>query len=319
MPMTFPYLKAARVKLQERKNTCLRATYSSASQHVAHFLQFLVSDPIIAPLSRELHSLGEQHFPQIADAIDGDNRCLRLPTDDAQRAALYYRLLSVFADPDPSVQIPGFHMIFDPVSNRIQDHINDFFEQVLIPLYGYLDERIDEGDLLLYMLCRYQRDCGWFRCRDLAQLIAGGESSKLEGSLDKHLRQWLFREGVDYPFSTPHSSSGRADIVVWHGETPLPIEVKVFDGEHRDRGHVSQGLWQAFRYASDYGRPFGYLVLFNTTSDIIVFDHASGDVPPCVPVGDRSVFAVTVQVQPPTSTASKEHPQRTVRIPVPRG
>jgi len=32
--MRFPYLKAARVKLQERKNACIRAKYSSAQQYV---------------------------------------------------------------------------------------------------------------------------------------------------------------------------------------------------------------------------------------------------------------------------------------------
>jgi hypothetical protein len=47
MPMRFPYLKAARFKLQERKNTCLRADYESAAQYTGQFLSFIKSDPVV--------------------------------------------------------------------------------------------------------------------------------------------------------------------------------------------------------------------------------------------------------------------------------
>ena len=114
------------------------------------------------------------------------------------------------------------------------------FAQVLIPFCSYVDERIDDGDLMLYMLSRYQRDCAWFDLSTLAELADSAESRKLEEVLDHHLRTWLFREGIDYPFSTPRSPSGRADVIVWEGEQPLAIEVKVFDGADRDLGHISQ-------------------------------------------------------------------------------
>ena len=88
--------------------------------------------------------------------------------------------------------------------------------------------------------------------------------------------------------------------------------MKVFDGASRDCGHVKQGLWQAHRYAADYSKPFGYLVVFNTSGDLLSFEGNVGrNGPPIVPVGDRNVFAVTVNVSPRRESASKEKPVKT--------
>jgi hypothetical protein len=309
MPTRFPYLKAARVKLQERKNACLRADYLSAEQYTAQFLSFINSDPVIRAVTAEVSVIGKAKFLDINEQIDCAHHRLDLPRDRVECAAFHLRLLDRLADPNPQMAIPDFEFIFGGGSNSRQDMFNDFFEQVLQPLCSYIDERIDDGDLLLYMLCRYQRECAWFENEKLVDLAEHAESRKLEETLDSHLRAWLYREGIDYPFSTPRSPSGRADIVVWQGEEPLAIEVKVFDGKDRDCGHVKQGLWQAHRYATDYSKPFGYLVVFNTSGDILSFEgNVAVNGPPCVHVGDRNVFAVTVDASPRSAPASKEKP-----------
>jgi hypothetical protein len=315
MPMRFPYLKAARVKLQERKNACLRADYTAAEQYIGQFLSFAQSDPVVRTVIAELSLIAQAKHVEIEQRIDPNRRRLDLPRDRGECAAFHLRLLERLADPDPKMQIHRFHSIFGRGSAKFQDMFDDFFEQVLQPLCSYIDERIDDGDLLLYMLCRYQRECAWFQNQALVELAERADSKKLEETMDSHLRGWLFREGIDYPFSTPRSPSGRADIVVWHGEEPLAIEVKVFDAENRDCGHVKQGLWQAHRYAADYSKPFGYLVVFNTSADLLSFEgNLAVSGPPCILVGDRNVFAVTVNVSPPRESASKEKPVKTVVV-----
>jgi hypothetical protein len=312
MPMRFPYLKAARVKLQERKNACLRADYSSAEQYAAQFLSFVQSDPVVRTVTAELSVIAQAKFLDIDQRIDRTHHRLDLPRDRVECAAFHLRLLERLADPNPQMRIPDFNFIFRRGSDRIQDMFDNFFEQVLQPLSSYIDERIDDGDLQLYMLCRYQRECAWFENETLVELAERADSRKLEETMDSHLRAWLYREGIDYPFSTPHSPSGRADIVVWQGEDPVAIEVKVFDGKNRDCGHVKQGLWQAHRYAADYSKPFGYLVVFNTSGDILSFEgNVAVNSPPCVLVGDRNVFAVTVDISPRCESASKERPVKT--------
>jgi len=317
MPMRFPYLKAARVKLQERKNACIRADYKSAEQFSRHFLNFIRTDPVIRSITAELSVVAQQKFSDIEQLVDAPNRCLRLPDTEDDCAAYYLRALEVFAD--PSSQFPEFSMVFYSSGGGFQDMCNDFFGQVLVPLYSYIDERIDDGDLMLYTLSRYQRECIWFEAALLTKLAEEADSRKVEEVLDKHLRTWLFKDGIDYPFSTPKSPSGRADVIVWQGEEPLAIEVKVYDGKNRDLGHVSQGLWQAQRYAHDYGKPFGYLVVFNTSSHLLAFESIGKDGPPCVPVGGLNVFTIVINVGPERESASKEKPIETRVIPTPTG
>lgn len=299
------------MKLQERKNACLRADYASSEQYAAQFLAFTRSDPVVRTIVVELDTIAERLGDPMS-LVNANERRLQLPRDRDECAAFFLRLMERLADPNPKMAIPGFHFVFGGGSNKFQDMTDDFYEQVLQPLCAYIDERIDDGDLLLYMLSRYQRECAWFEGDALAELVAGTDSRNLENALDQHLRSWLFREGIDYPFSTPRSPSGRADVIVWHGEEPLAIEVKVFDGENRDTGHVKQGLWQAFRYAADYSKPFGYLVTFNTSGAMLTFDGASATGgPPCLAIGDRSVFAITLDVAPARPSASKEKPVKT--------
>lgn len=316
MPMRFPYLKAARVKLQERKNTCMRSSYESATSYLGMFLSFVRSDPVIKAVVGELAVTAQQKFADPNQLVDAGNRSLRVPANEHDCAAFHLRAIEVLADPNG--EFPEYSMIFrSPGTNSFQDMYDNFAGQILVPLCSYIDERIDDGDLLLYSLSRYQRECSWFEAAALDSLATVAPSNKLEEVLDQHLRSWLFREGIDYPFSTPKSPSGRADIVVWQGEEPLAIEVKVYDGENRDLGHVSQGLWQAQRYAHDYSKPFGYLVVFNTSPHLLAFENnVSKDGPPCVEVGGLNVFAIVVNVGPRPS-ASKEKPIETKVVKTP--
>jgi hypothetical protein len=239
-----------------------------------------------------------------------------LPDTEDDCAAYYLRALDVFVD--PASEFPQFNMIFYSSSGGFQEMCSDFFGQILVPLSAYIDERIDDGDLMLYTLSRYQRECTWFDANVLGELAEKAESNKLEEVMDHNLRSWLFREGIDYPFSTPKSPSGRADVVVWQGEEPLAIEVKVYDGKNRDLGHVSQGLWQAQRYAHDYGKPFGYLVVFNTSPHLLSFENnVAPDGPPCIVVGGLNVFAIVVNIGTDRASASKEKPIETKVVKTP--
>ena len=312
MPMRFPYLKAARVKLQERKNACMRAKYTMAPQELQAFVRFFETNPVTRTIALELNILFSTTIGNLEKWVDGDQQRLNLPEDEHAKAALYLKLVKELASPDP--QIPSYCELFVSGSDSFQDQANDWMNQVLLPLYGYVEERIDDGDLILYLLCRYQREVGWFRREELWSLFQENQS-KAEEVLDRDFRHWLLHQGIDFPFSTPRMPSGRPDVIVWEGEEPLPVEVKVYDGASRDAAHISQGLWQAFRYATDLAKPFAYLLVFSASNDVLNFEgNSSGSVPPRIQVGDKNVFAVCVQIAPTEATASKEKPQRTVTV-----
>ncbi len=316
MPMRFPYLKAARVKLQERKNACVRASYQYGAEYVTSLLEFMRGDPVIRSIITELTTVAIQKFPTADHLITRSPPRIKLPINEQDRAAFQLRFLEVLRDSDESRFDFGYY--FGIGCNSYQETWSDYCSQILIPLCSYVDERIDDGDLLLYTLSRYQRDCTWFQHDCLTALLSKADPSKVENVLDQHLRSWLFREGIDFPFSAPNAPSGRPDVVIWQGEEPLPLEVKVYDGANRDVAHVSQGLWQAHRYAENYGKPFGYLVAFNTSNHLLTFDgNKGGDGPPCVAVGDVNVFAIVVDISADRESASKERPRLTKVVKAP--
>ncbi|RRB07871.1 hypothetical protein [Larkinella rosea] len=76
---------------------------------------------------------------------------------------------------------------------------------------------------------------------------------------------FLFDQGVDYPFSTPKSSSGRAYIIGnLDTNDPLVLEIKVYDTAKAYRkNRIIDGFGQIVKYASNYNKDVGYLVVFN--------------------------------------------------------
>ncbi|MFO1006602.1 MAG: hypothetical protein U0929_11625 [Planctomycetaceae bacterium] len=255
-------------------------------------------------------------YPGPDSLLDKRRHTWCLPKSEYECAAFRLRAIELATASDDNIQI--FKDIYVKTARDNQDRYEAFLNEIVVPLCSYLNERVRDGEFLLYMLTRYQRESAWFNGDQLASILDSADSRKIEEVFDHHLRAWLFREGIDFPFSAPNSPSGRADVIVWQGEQPLPVEIKVCDDANRDARHVEQGLWQAHRYALDYSKAIGYLVVFNTSDRPLVFEgNVSGDGPPCVVVNSVSVFVIVVNVTLGRASASKERPvaPRIIRVP----
>ena len=122
--------------------------------------------------------------------------------------------------------------------------------------------------------------------------------------------------GVDYPFSQPDSPSGEPDIVVG-AEDPKPIEVKLYDPARGYRtNRVRDGVRQAFDYAGDFGHGVGYLVIFNYAENSLELpnDNADSAWPPRLVVGNRTVYMVTVDLNPPKQSSSRRGPVNPIEL-----
>lgn len=314
--MKFPYLCAARVKLQERKNACLKASYAAATTYLGQLFDFITTSPVLSCVTTELANSVSGKYPDSSSLFDSQNFRWNLPKSEFECSQFYLRCFEIVNNSKDS--FGEFNRLYFKRYSDYQERYQAFVSEIVVPLCSYLDERIDEGDLLLYMLTRYQRESAWFNGDQLASLLDSADSRKIEEVFDHHLRAWLFREGIDFPFSAPNSPSGRADVIVWQGEQPLPIEIKVCDDANRDARHVEQGLWQAHRYALDYSKAIGYLVVYNTSDRPLAFEgNVSGDGPPCVVVNSVNVFVIVVNVILDRRSASKERPvaPRIIRVP----
>lgn len=315
MSMRYPYLQVARTKLRERVNSCMQANYRTGSQEVERLVRYLESNPVTGTILNELRQIKDRKFQDIGEWIDSYQNRIKFPHNEDEHAALYFRFMLYYTSDEK--EVPGFSSLFGLGSTDLQSRADAFMREIILPFATYIESRIKDGDFLLYILCRYQRECGWFRRNELDTIACDSDHRKLEAVLDADIRRWLFSQGYDYPFSTPRSPSGESDVVVLDGEKPIPLEVKVYDGYQRGVKHIQQGIWQAYRYAQDYSSPFGYLIVFNRTQSPITLDGNIGsDHPPCVSVGDRIVFVVVVAATSRETSASKEKTIAPVAIPV---
>ena len=111
---------------------------------------------------------------------------------------------------------------------------------------------------------------------------------------------FLFDQGIDYPFSTPKSTSGRADIIgAIDTSDPLIIEIKIFD---RQKGYgknrIKEGFTQILKYINDYNKDAGYLVLINTDKAELDFRFAEKNsfFPPMLICNNKSFFFITINL-----------------------
>ncbi len=189
---------------------------------------------------------------------------------------------------------------------NFDSQVRDFNDIAVEPLIDHLDERLSAETDLLYLFERYRRRVLWFEQERLWTEYST-DSSRGEAVYDGDLRQFLFEQGVDFPFSQVASPSGRADITLLDPtDQPLPLEVKLFDGGRYGISYIAKGLGQAFRYAEDYDQPDGYLVVFNLTVDAIELptDDPAAGWPPRIQIEDRGVFIIVVQASPCASASS---------------
>jgi len=311
--MFAPYLRNLRVKLQERKDAVMRAKFDYLESHLKTFLNFVCEQPVLSSITAELeNSLSKEEKGKIIADLK-TSHISNLPEDYARRAIHLLIISRYFVDPIYEGQFfQKLGAMFR--GKKFQDNADEFTGQLFLPLYHFYDERIDDVDILLYLLLKYKRLSEWFDREEIFNL-AQADPGKREASLDSQLRRFLMVEGFDYPFSTPHSPKGRADIVVHFEEKPLPLEIKIFDGESYGKSYLRKGFNQALKYAEDYHQATGYLVVFNLSDKLLQFGkNSTSDYFPKVEVQNKTIFIIPVNVQPVTVSASQEKEARVVVI-----
>jgi hypothetical protein len=278
----------------------MRATYQVFGHQVALFLKFIGDTPMLKAIDNSLDGKydGEEWVKK------WEWQSIPLPDDEIQKAALCRFVLIKSAEDNGFAINLGEHLVADTAFQAMIDAVKDNF---LLPYYQFLDERLDDGGEMIYLLQKFKVRCEAFDRKALFEAYVT-DTPRGEANLDSALRKFLFDQGVDYPFSTPRSASGRADVVAQLGsEDPHPLEVKIFnpDGGY-DKAYIAKGFGQAFRYADDYNQAFGYLVVFNVCDKELVFQTADDmKSPQRVVVGDKTVFLISIRVFPDVSASEK--------------
>lgn len=291
-------------KLVQRYQQVHSAGFNFFGRSTGYLVQFIKATPalnsIVSRLERTLPDLDPAEWV----ATNFSMHQADWPDSEVGRAKVAWHLVQRFTE--SAEDGPMFGHDLDPSTTNLDNGARTASQQVVAPLVEYLLEQLGEAAELLYLLERYVRRVEWFRQKPLwAEYQAN--TSRGEDVYDRDLREFLFDQGIDYPFSQPRSASGQADVVAnLETDEPLVCELKLFDAGNYGKRYLAQGVQQAVAYARDYGKSEAYLVIVNLSEKHLSLPNDEpSEWPPRIDVAGITVFLVSVRGRPQESASKR--------------
>ncbi len=279
-----------RTNLQEWKNRLARATYDQFSHQLKFLLTNLEENRQIKGLLDEILVRYGQSEEEMINNFKTRNRDKTFENNE-HRAAYSFQHLKYFNSQKGNILDYTF---FGHGGDETKDCI---IEDYISSIMYYLHDGLDKSNATIYLLERYKKRTEWFTRKELYERYSTATQS-YEQILEDDLRLFLFDQGIEYPFSTPKSASGRVDII---GEIetndPLIIEIKIIDkSKSYGKVRIKEGFTQIVKYANDYNKDVGYLVIFNMDNAEInfKFSDSSNVFPPSFSFNNKTFYFVVI-------------------------
>lgn len=295
-----------RTSLQEWKNRLYRAPYKEFGNQLKYFVNNLDGQKLLSSILTEAYMQYAVEDSKIEEFIAHAERgSERDYINEIEHAAYCYQKLKYLGR---QYGYPTIQNLTIFIGHGFDETKGKIIEQLIAPIIYFLHDRLEKSNSTIYLLEKYKKRTEWFTKQILVSQYRQATKS-YEQIFEDDLRLFLFDQGIDYPFSTPKSNSGRADIVgAIDTNDPLIIEVKFLD---KERGYgktkVRDGFNQIVKYTNDYNKDFGYLVIFNL--DNIEVDFKLSDskkiFPPMLTFGNRTYFLIVINLYS-GETASKQ-------------
>lgn len=257
------------------------------------------------------HPFTENELDVFAKQLE-EREILSFP-DQSYEAAFSYQLLKYL------IKKVGYGHINELISFQGRDFAethSNLESRFITPIVNFLQDNINGVMHILYVLERYKARTEWFLKEKIFERYSLATSS-YEKILEDDLRLYLFDQGIDYPFSTPHSASGRADIVSnLNTSEPLIIEIKIFDQQKKyGINRIKEGLIQILKYANDYNKNIAFLVLYNMDNVELDFDKNMDDASifPVITYTNKLIYIVTINCFAKT-TASQSKTMKKLKV-----
>lgn len=300
------------VKLRSRYRRLYTAGYSRLSYEMDQVVSWITNQSALVSILEEARL--SETLPPVDEWLPSVGRQdWSWPSrTEAGRAVLVWDLIRHMGT--DSEDLWDLIWSFTGESNE-DDGSRGFVEHVVQPLVEYLEEQIGDGSSILYALERYVRQSEWF---DRKRLYAEFSDNTQQGEMvyDRHLREFLFHEGFNMPYSQQRSPSGLSDVLAdIETDDALVCELKVYDGSDRDIRHLANGVTQAIQYAHDYRKHAAHLVIVNLANRQLQLpsDGAGDAKPPYLEGPEVRVYLVQVRGLPQAS-ASKQGKSEPLRI-----
>jgi hypothetical protein len=286
-----------RTNLQEWKNRLYRATYNEFGNQLKYFYSNIEKEKVLKAIIDDACSefpYSETKINELTDHVErGAN--LEFENESDHVAFVYQQMKNLIAEHG-----------YSSIQNLIIFHGGDFertknkiIEEQIAPLTYFLHDQLEKSSSTLYLIEKYKRRTEWFNKRKLNEAY-NSATKNYEQIFEDDLRLFLFDQGIDYPFSTPKSPSGRADIVgSIDTSDPLVIEIKIFDqSKGYSKNRIKDGFTQIVKYTNDYNKDFGYLVIFNmdVKEPNIKLQESKKLFPPMINFNDKTFFFIVINL-----------------------
>lgn len=301
-------------QLQVRYQRMMNAVQNTYYTETKYLLDHIWKTPLLRGIVQELETSNpEINWNEWKKQLTS-SREFSFPDTESAMAKVCYEVVKDCSNDKHSAMSYAFVVSSERnIDYSLQEVTKVFFT----PFIQYLVDQVGMSSNALYLLEKYKRRTEWFYRDELLKRIQV-DSRQSEFVADTDLRKYLFDQGIDYPFSTPLSTSGRADIVADIGESkPLIIEVKLFDPERGyDRTYIRKGLRQIFDYATDFNQSTGYLVIFNCSNHNIVLRTKieSRSWPTRIELDHRTFYLIVIELSSPDVSSSKRKPIKPYNI-----
>jgi len=301
------YQRDLQIRLQERYRRLYKADYKVYQNEIKFLCDYILNTPALAALVERLSFTDQELDPEkwIEEHV-GWHKC-DWPDTESGRAKIVWWLFNQWAGGQPALDFA--HTITG--ETKFASALREMSEMVIEPFIEYLQERLSAESDILFLLERYTRLVRWFD-QDMLFEQYTKDTKHGEAIYERHLRQFLFEQGIDYPFSQPQSPAGKADVISGlDGDDPLVCEVKLFNGNDYGAKYISKGVAQALEYAHDYGKTVAHVVIFNLTDRPLQLpsDDSTVGWPPRLSIAGVTVFLVAVQAFKVTAASDKGHAQ----------
>ena len=268
------YNHQLRSNLQEWKDQLYKSDFSDFTDNFLFFYEKLLKEPILENILSDVI----QEYPISNEEIEAWMK--QLTRNKTEYVSLKHKIsyLIHFALYFYDRKKTPTHFIH-VFSGTPREKNSSFLDRVITPIVNYLHESLDNISYLLYILEKYKLRTEWFTKDVLKERYNKVSNRQYEQVFEDDIRLHLFDQGIDYPFSTPKSASGRADVIsLVNTEDPLVMEIKIYDsvrGYKKDR--IIGGFNQVVKYANDYHKNVGYLVVFNLDNIEIEIENIEPD------------------------------------------
>ncbi|RAS59266.1 hypothetical protein C8D87_115127 [Lentzea atacamensis] len=293
------------VAIRERFRRLMTAHYEDFSHQIDLTTAWIEKQPALASIL----VAAEQVEPELD--FDGwlamlTNRRMSWPASTEEgKATLVWRLMKYIGSDEINTQ--NWRMILFTFSGKLSEAPREMSERLLAALFDFLTERVGMDSNILHVLNRYVRKVEWFDREALhAEYLA--QTRRGEEVYDRHLRRFLFSEGINMPFSQAKSASGLSDVLTdLDTEDPLVCELKLFDADNHGKRVIAAGLNQVTHYAGDYNKTVAYLVIVNLSGRALELptDGEAKVWPRYIELGGVRTYLIPVRALPPEASASK--------------